>query len=438
MAALGNPTLAAERVPCATTVRSWVLRLGYAQLTRPLSHDHRWAWLVDHTIQIGSQKLLAIVGVVLDHAPFGVRPLERADLHLVDLVPMDTSNHARVDAALQRAVARTGPPRQIVSDGATDLCKGIQDFRARHPDTLGVPDVAHHVANLLKHYWEADPQWTAFVGRMTATAATLRQTRAAHLVAPKLRAKARYMSVATFVRFGRLVAAKLRAATPDPEVVTHYGWVAAYADALTVWHEQHALVQATLRIVRVEGLFARTPTLVDDEWARLTLSDHPTTVRLRNRLRAYVDRWSRAAHPGERLIGSTEILESAFGLQKRLSRDQAASGFTGLSLGVGAMIGTATPSRHSRTWIACPRKSSRTGPSGCSDQRSNGCVASLPGPTLPRNKPYQIQDELKQPTTPTSDQPTGRAILPASLARPGRGLWRRRRLCRGRSTPRRR
>ncbi|OWK39808.1 hypothetical protein [Fimbriiglobus ruber] len=356
MAALGNPTLAAERVPCATTVRSWVLRLGYAQLTRPLSHDHRWAWLVDHTIQIGSQKLLAIVGVVLDHAPFGVRPLERADLHLVDLVPMDTSNHARVDAALQRAVARTGPPRQIVSDGATDLCKGIQDFRARHPDTLGVPDVAHHVANLLKHYWEADPQWTAFVGRMTATAATLRQTRAAHLVAPKLRAKARYMSVATFVRFGRLVAAKLRAATPDPEVVTHYGWVAAYADALTVWHEQHALVQATLRIVRVEGLFARTPTLVDDEWARLTLSDHPTTVRLRNRLRAYVDRWSRAAHPGERLIGSTEILESAFGLQKRLSRDQAASGFTGLSLGVGAMIGTATPEQTLADMDRVPEK----------------------------------------------------------------------------------
>ena len=25
-------------------MRAWVLRLGYAHLTRPLSHDHRWAW----------------------------------------------------------------------------------------------------------------------------------------------------------------------------------------------------------------------------------------------------------------------------------------------------------------------------------------------------------------------------------------------------------
>ncbi|OWK37445.1 hypothetical protein [Fimbriiglobus ruber] len=56
------------------------------------------------------------------------------------------------------------------------------------------------------------------------------------------------------------------------------------------------------------------------------------------------------------MIGSTEILESAFGLQKRLSRDQAASGFTGLSLGVGAMIGTATPEQTLADMDRVPEK----------------------------------------------------------------------------------
>ena len=135
-------------------MRAWVLRLGYAHLTRPLSHDHRWAWLIDHTLQIGSTKLLVIVGVPLDGVPFGVRPLQLADLHLVAMVPMEDSNRERVDQELEKTVGRTGVPRQIAADGAADLQKGIERFRERHPQTASVPDAAHHAANLLRHYWD--------------------------------------------------------------------------------------------------------------------------------------------------------------------------------------------------------------------------------------------------------------------------------------------
>ncbi|OWK40218.1 hypothetical protein FRUB_05137 [Fimbriiglobus ruber] len=343
VAAAGPTALDTDRTPCPTTVRSWVVRLGYAHLTRPLAHDHSWAWLIDHTLQIGHQKLFAIFGIPLDQVPFGVRPLPLADVHLLALVPMATTNRAQVATALADAVARTGPPRQIVSDGATEWRAGIQDFRVRYPDTVGVADVTHVAANLLKHYWEGDPQWAAFTRQMAATAAAIRQTRSAHLMAPTLRARGRYLSVAAFVRFGPFVLRKLQAAEPDADVVAHYGWVAGYAAALPVWADQHALAQATVRVVRVEGFGARTPALVAEAWEPLATRDHPTTERLRNRLRAYVGRETRAAHPGERLVGSTEIVESAFGVLKRLSGDQSASGLTGLSVGLGAMIGTTTP-----------------------------------------------------------------------------------------------
>ena len=115
-------------------------------MTRPLSHGHAWAWLIDHTLQTGPHKLLVIVGVPLDRVPFGVRALRPADLHLVAMVPMAESNQALVDAELEKAVARTGVPRQIVSDGACDLRNGITRFQQRHPGTLSVPDVARDYA----------------------------------------------------------------------------------------------------------------------------------------------------------------------------------------------------------------------------------------------------------------------------------------------------
>lgn len=342
--------------PCATTVRSWVLRLGYAHLTRSLSHEHRWAWLIDHTLQIGSTKLFVIVGVPLASVPFGVRPLQLADLHLVAMVPMEDANHQRVDQELEQAIARTGVPRQIVADGAAELQRAIACFQKRHPQTTAVPDAAHHAANLLKHYWENDSQWSAFTRRMAETATVIRQDRSAHLLAPKLRNKARYMSVARFVRFGQIVLRRLAEAPPHAEVVRWYGWVAEYAEALARWTEQHELVQVMLRQVRREGLFTRGEAVLDDEWDRRVVSDHPVTRALRNRLRAYVGRYGRALPVGERLVGSTEVLESAFGVHKRLSQDQSESGLTVLSVGLGALLGDGTGEQMQADMDRVPEK----------------------------------------------------------------------------------
>ncbi len=323
-------------------MRSWVLRLGYAQLTRPLPHNHRWAWLVDHTWQIGSTKLLVIVGVCLDQVPFGVRSLQLADLHLVAMVPMKESNRTCVAQELENAIARTAVPQQIVADGAADLQQGIECFQERHPQTISVPDAAHTAANLLKHYWESDPRWQAFTTRLKETAATIRQTNTAYLLAPKLRGKARYMSAGTLVRFGRLVLRKLQEDKPCAEVVRRYGWMSAYAEPIRAWSEQYELVQVMLRQVRVEGLFGRGQAELEASWEPLKVSANAVSVSLRNRLRAYVGRYGRGLAVGQRLVGSTEVLESAFGVQKRLSGDQSESGLTVLSVGLGAMLGEMT------------------------------------------------------------------------------------------------
>jgi hypothetical protein len=342
--------------PCAGAIRAWVLRLGYASLTRPLPHPQRWAWLIDHTLQIGAQKLFVIVGVPLDSAPFGVRSLQLRDLHLIALTPMTESNQRLIETQLHQAVTRTGAPRQIVSDGAADLQKGMERFRQRYPQTVAVTDAAHPAANLLKHSWEKDPRWQEFTRRMNDTATAIRQTAAAHWTPPRLRNKARFMSVGVFVRFGCLLLRRLGAASPPAEMMRHYAWVLGFAAELTVWREQHALVQTFLRQVRVQGLFAGGPEQLDQAWPPLDADAHPTTRALRARLRSYVARPLGALRPQERLVGSTEVLESAFGVQKRLARDQAESGLTGLSLALGAVLGQRTAATVRADLEAVPGK----------------------------------------------------------------------------------
>jgi hypothetical protein len=57
---------------------------------------------------------------------------------------------------------------------------------------------------------------------------------------------------------------------------------------------------------------------------------------------AFVAHESAKARPNERLLGSSEVIESILGKLKRLEQDQAKSGFTGLLLSIGAMVSTTT------------------------------------------------------------------------------------------------
>ena len=66
------------------------------------------------------------------------------------------------------------------------------------------------------------------------------------------------------------------------------------------------------------------------------------TQRLRHELMAFVTEQEAKVRPGEHLLGSSEVIESVFGKMKRLEQDQSKNGFTGLLLGLSALVSTTT------------------------------------------------------------------------------------------------
>ena len=340
-------------VPCFSTIRMWLLRVGYYALTRPLDKTKSWLWLVDHTIQIGTQKILVILGCPMDDVPFGQRALQLSDLQLVALVPMEKSNGALVETELENAAQRTGVPRQIASDQGSDLLKGVADYMEFRPGTAHVPDAAHYGANLLEHAWADQPRWQQFVKELQDTSSKLRQTKSAYLLAPRMRAKARFMNVDAQLRFAGRVLKHLDGNTPRAKAVEYYGWLKEYRDDLAVWQREHGLVHKTVKLVGVQGLHTGTQPLLEAAWGEIGPRD--STVRIAERLRAYVTKYQ-PENPNERFVASTEILESTFGKLKRIERQQSQDGMTGLMLVVGAMMGTRTETELRAALDATPQK----------------------------------------------------------------------------------
>lgn len=355
--------LAWFRVPCFSAIRSWLLRLGYHALMRPLDRSRPWVWLVDHTIQLGAQKILVILGCPLDQVPFGQRALQLADLQLVALVPMEKSNGAVVEEELEQARLRTGTPKLIVSDQGPDVRKGINDFQSWYPRTAYVPDIAHYGATLLEHAWRDYPPWQQFLAKLQATSSKLQQSRVAYLLAPRQRHKARFMNVGAQLRFARRVLKLINRATPHAPAVEHYGWLKDHEADLQDWDREQGLVQKTIELLRVDGLHAGTLPLLEKTWEQSVgaIGTRCNTVRIAEGLRDYV-KTHQPTKEGERLVASTEVLESSLGKLKRIERDQSQDGLTGLALALGAIVGTrdqeelkeameATPQKKVKNWV---------------------------------------------------------------------------------------
>jgi hypothetical protein len=79
-------------VPAWSTVRLWLLRLGYYKLTRAKEQADDWAWIIDHTVQMGQEKCLVILGVRLHVVSTLKRPLSHEDVEPLILLPMSPSN----------------------------------------------------------------------------------------------------------------------------------------------------------------------------------------------------------------------------------------------------------------------------------------------------------------------------------------------------------
>ena len=335
---------ALTRTPVANTGQFWLLRIGLFELTRPKEVADDWCWIIDHTIQLGTVKCLLIVGIRLSVFQQLDRPLEHRDLQVLALEPVEKSDGAVVCRQLEATCKKTGIiPRLLVSDPGTDLFSGYREFLPRYPKTAICYDIAHLAANFLKHELEADERWRQFTSAAGSTKQRLAQTPLAPLLPPTPRSKARYMNLDELVRWGENALryldepCPLAGKLPDQTVLTaKLGWLKEYRDALVEWKAAMRVVNVACDYVRCRGYHAEAGTELSQQ-----LLEHrktPQSDRLAARLIDSVTEQSAAALPGERLVGSSECLESLIGKGKRLEGQQSQSGFTKMILGLAAAV----------------------------------------------------------------------------------------------------
>lgn len=340
-----------EESPHWTSGRLWLLRLGHAALAAPLRKADDWVWLADHSVQIGRDKVLLILGMRLSRLPLPERCLSHEDLAVVALVPASRWTRPAVAEALEAAAERTGVPRVIVDDHGVDLSGGVEIFRGRHTRTSEVYDIRHKGACLLKHRLEKEEAWGAFCSQAAAARCAVQQTEMAFLTPPCPRPKARFMNLGPLVAWGRGVLGILRFprslaawGVSEARLEEKLGWVGSFARRMGVWSAWQELIERSIGVVGREGIYRGLSVRLERRLSGLTSGGEEERAMADDLVR-FARSQEEGTRRGERLPGSTDAIESCFGRFKRIEGQQSKGGFTSLVLALGAMVGRMTPQR---------------------------------------------------------------------------------------------
>jgi hypothetical protein len=327
--------------------RLWLLRLGYYKLTRQKEIANDWVWIVDHTVQIGADKCFVIIGIRLSSLPPRGNCVSHEDVESIRLDPVRQSNGNIVYQQLQEAIGKTGIPREIVGDKGSDLAKGIKDFCQIHQETCYVYDIKHKTAAVLKHELENDEKWLMFIELANKTKVNVQQTALAFLAPPNQRSKSRYMNVDILIQWGLKILAFIdnqqeeKSNKFDKELLKEkLGWITTFREVLTELEDVLQIVETTESFVRQNGLYSGCHIELRNSMVSMVNTDRAKKVR--ELLITFVEEESSKAKSGERLLGSSEVLESVFGKLKAIEQDQAKSGFTNLLLSTAAIVSKTT------------------------------------------------------------------------------------------------
>jgi hypothetical protein len=321
------------RLPSHETIRMWMRRVGLARL-RSVEQKDGGTWLVDHTNQIGPEKVLCVLRVW--SWPQG-RALRHDDVEVLAVLPGTRWKRDDVLAAYRDIATRFGVPDSIVSDGAVELREPVEMLEIAGKTPRGFRDMKHFLANLFERVLNGDPDFASFSQRLGQSRSSLQQTELAHFTPPSFKPKARFMNIGPNLRWalGALwhmdhPESACRQTATTERFEEKLGWLRGYRAAITRWQNCQAVISTTLTLLNRRGLCRGVTQACRRRIERLAVCE--ASRQLADATLAQLQADEARLKLGERLPLSTEILESSFARYKQLEQQHSRSGFTGLLL----------------------------------------------------------------------------------------------------------
>jgi hypothetical protein len=335
------------RIPTWQGIRSWMQRIGIARIEKVKKRDG-WIWIVDHSVQLGKEKVLLIMGIHPDNLPAPGKTLRLAKMVVLACEPGTLSNQEAVAAVYQKTADKLGVPRAILADGAPELRNAVEGVNwPEKCQPIVLRDFKHYLANRVAAHLKKD-DYVEYLAQIGKTRNAIPLTELSCLMPPCTKSKARFMNLKPYLEWGKLALWCLdhpkslndEGITPE-RLNEKLGWVRLYDKSLERWDAYQEVISTCLTWINHNGLSRgsadKLKTILD------ALPGKSLSQRLIKDAIDFVLLQEAKLKRGERLWLSTEIIESTFGIYKQFEGQHSKGGFTALLSTLPALLKDTTP-----------------------------------------------------------------------------------------------
>ena len=328
------------KIPSWDSMRCWSCRVGIATLQEPVEKADDWIWMADHSHQIGTEKVLQILGIRASHLPQPGQTLRLQEMRVLAVVPGTRWNREDVRREYGTLAKRIGSPRYLLTDGAVELRESADVLKTQAKKLTTLRDMKHVAANMFEKLIGKSDSFGQYLSQLGRTRSAIQQTELSHFNPPPQKPKARFMNLGPTLRWGQMISHHLSACHSQARqgitaqrMNAKLGWVRGFRADLACWNRCEDVMQASLAFINQQGVYRGAAAKLKELLDHLA-SEHSQHCELSetmaSKLITFVTESEAELDDDERAWLSTENLESSFGLFKRLEGQHSQGGFTSL------------------------------------------------------------------------------------------------------------
>jgi len=319
-----------EATPSFSSVRKWLGRIGLYELNREKERRDDWIFIVDLTVELGTEKGLVVLGVpeqlLLTEVFPSKRGLQHQDVQVLALEIMRSTKGELIEQKLTEITQKFGRPKQIIADRGSDIQRGIKLYKSQFPDVIYTYDVTHAMALFLKHELRNCEKYQSFIQQCSQCRKQLQQTELSFLSPPSQRSQCRYFNVEKLLGWAfRILNSPLDTLTYlvpsiEPDVLhsklkEKFAWLAAYQNSLKNWSQMVQITRFVETQIKLFGLNQEIFSIIQQHLA----IEVNYLERFAQKIIDYLTMELSPIQPGQTLLATTDILESLFGKYKQFS-----------------------------------------------------------------------------------------------------------------------
>ena len=321
------------KAPTHSTILLWIKKYGYYELSRPKFRAEDWIVMLDESVQFGQNKLLVIYGLRQSNIDF-TRPLNYQDLSPLVLKSKSSWSGQYIKEMLEDVQEDIGGNIiYAVADHGNSIKKALKMMKIPH-----IYDLTHRIALSLEHVYREDPEFKAYTEQLTHLRRSQVLGKMSHVLPPLQRAKSRFMNLRPISDWGMAVLNLLdQSGECFQDEKEYLAWVENYRSLIMELALINEIINNIQSMLKTKGLSKQTAQKTKEILNRCQAKRLKEFKRVINE---YIEQTLEALPDVDRVLCSSDILESSFGKYKNYLQNNPMVGITNLCLSISAFTGS--------------------------------------------------------------------------------------------------